>query len=201
MHYRRASISPARTAIGLATAATDSPRRSGGTSGRLCGLRAGREGRHGRVRIGGDRRARGSERARPTSTPPRLSLRGVVAGAARRACSRRSAALARARRRPAPRRSLDGDGTRGAVYPRVRAAGSVARCARAGGRRRRGCCRRGSAVAAARATGRRRGAHTRARSRIRGDGTRGGAYPRVRAAGSVASMICNVRVRARMWVV
>ena len=116
MHYRRASISPARTAIGLATAATDSPRRSGGTSGRLCGLRAGREGRHGRVRIGGDRRARGSERARPTSTPPRLSLRGVVAGAARRACSRRSAARARARRRPAPWRSLDGDGTRGAAY-------------------------------------------------------------------------------------
>ena len=122
MHYRRASISPARTAIGLATAATDSPRRSGGTSGRLCGLRAGREGRHGRVRIGGDRRARGSERARPTSTPPRLSLRGVVAGAARRACSRRSAARARARRRPAPWRSLDGDGTRGAAYPRVWAA-------------------------------------------------------------------------------
>ena len=128
-------------------------------------------------------------RRRSGRCPPRLQQKE------RRACSR---LLARGDDRHHGARS-----TATARAARcTRASGRRARwhgCARAGGRRRRGCCRRGSAVAAARATGRRRAAHTRARSHTHGDGTRGGAYSRVRAAGSVAYVICNAKVC--MWVV
>jgi len=73
--------------------------------------------------------ARGSERDRPRrrrGSAGEASQRALPAAPAAEGAPR-LLALARARRRPAPWRSLDGDGTRGAVYPRVRAAGSVAR--------------------------------------------------------------------------
>ena len=154
-------------------------------------MRAGRKGRHGRVRISGDRRARGSERDRPRRR------RGSACEASQRAPPAAPAAegalrlLARGDDRHRGARST---ATARAAL-RTRAFGRRARwhgCARAAGRQRRRCCRRGSAVAAARATGRRRASHTRARSRTYGDGTRGAAYPHIRAAGSVARL-CPLR--------